>query len=90
LHFGTTSTSRGEENHFVAKKCLKIANGDMLMVLNNLQCLHQTEFADLDAASESEKQVFAHRHNLPFMHPLVKNISQFALVKILRQLREVS
>jgi hypothetical protein len=90
LHFGTTSTSRGEGNHFVVKRYLKIANGDMLMVLNNLERLLQTQFTDLNAASESEKLVIAHRHNLPFMHPLVKNISQFALDKMLRQHQEIS
>jgi hypothetical protein len=44
----------------------------------------------LKAVLESKKLVVAHRHNLPFMPPLIKNIFQFALDKIIRQPQEVS
>jgi hypothetical protein len=44
----------------------------------------------LNAASESEKIVFAHRHNLPSIHPLVKNVSQFVLDKKICQHQEIS
>jgi hypothetical protein len=62
----------------------------MLMVLSNLERMLQAQFTDLNAALESEKLVIAHRHNLPFMHPLVKNISHFALEKMLHQYQEIS
>ncbi|KAI9910986.1 hypothetical protein PsorP6_010898 [Peronosclerospora sorghi] len=90
LHFGTTSTSRGEGNHFMLKKYLKIANGDLLTVLKNLEHLLAAQFTDLNAAMESEKIFIAHRHKLDFMHPFVKKISQFALDKMLRQYERVT
>jgi hypothetical protein len=49
LHFGTTSTLRGEGNHFFVERYLKIANGDMLTVLNNSARLFQAQFTDLNS-----------------------------------------
>ncbi|KAI9913225.1 hypothetical protein PsorP6_006225 [Peronosclerospora sorghi] len=64
LHFGTNSTSRGEGNHFVLKRYLKIANSDLLMVLKNLERLLAARFTDLNADMESEKLVIAHSHKM--------------------------
>ncbi|KAH6599309.1 hypothetical protein BASA50_003116 [Batrachochytrium salamandrivorans] len=36
LHFGTTSTSRSEGNHFVIKRILGIVNNDLLTVFNKI------------------------------------------------------
>ncbi|TPX65427.1 hypothetical protein CcCBS67573_g08134 [Chytriomyces confervae] len=80
--------SRGEGNHFVVKRYLKIATGNLLMVLQNLIKLLATQFTTLNATMECQKLAVAHRHNLPFMKLLVKNISQFALDKMLRQYEE--
>jgi Zinc knuckle len=88
LHFGTTSTSRGEGNHFVVKRFLKIVNLDLLMVLKNLRLLLERQFTELNAQMESEKNVVAHRHTMPFMKPLLKRISKFALDKMLDQHRQ--
>ncbi|TPX75717.1 hypothetical protein CcCBS67573_g03038 [Chytriomyces confervae] len=88
-HFGTSTTSRGEGNHFVVKRYLKIVNSDLLMVLKNLMLLLGTQFTTLNAAMEREKLAIAHQHSHFFMRALVKNISHFALNKMLRQYEEV-
>ncbi|KAJ3221630.1 hypothetical protein HDU78_000371, partial [Chytriomyces hyalinus] len=51
--------------------------------------LLETQFTMLNATMECKKLVIAHRHSLPFMQLLVKNISHFALDKMLRQYEEV-
>ncbi|KAJ3386991.1 hypothetical protein HDU80_000266, partial [Chytriomyces hyalinus] len=58
------------------------------MELQNLIKLLATQFTTLNATMECQKLAVAHQHNLPFTKLLVKNISQFALDKMLRQYKE--
>jgi len=81
LHLGSTTTSRGEGNHFVAKRYIKIVNGDLLMVLKSINLMLETQFTELNAAMEAEKCNVSHRHRLNFMKPLVGKISKYALDK---------
>ncbi|KAI9919409.1 hypothetical protein PsorP6_017782 [Peronosclerospora sorghi] len=48
-HFGTTSTSRGEGNHFIVKRILGIVNNDLLTVFNKIRVLLDTQFTELNA-----------------------------------------
>ncbi|KAI9905243.1 hypothetical protein PsorP6_013717 [Peronosclerospora sorghi] len=48
-HFGTTSTSRGEGNHFIVKRILGIVNNDLLTVFNKISLLLDTQFTELNA-----------------------------------------
>ncbi|KAI9915592.1 hypothetical protein PsorP6_007268 [Peronosclerospora sorghi] len=43
-HFGTTSTSRGEGNHFIVKRILVIVNNDLLKVFNKIRLLLDAQF----------------------------------------------
>jgi histone-lysine N-methyltransferase SETD2 len=79
LHCGTSSTSRGEGNHFVVKRNLKIANGDFLMVFDRLDRFLSLQHRDLETRKEKQKKKVSHRHKLPLYKGVLKLVSQYAL-----------
>ncbi|KAI9910743.1 hypothetical protein PsorP6_010322 [Peronosclerospora sorghi] len=84
-HFGTTSTSRGEGNHFIVKMILGIVNNDLLTVFNYIRLLLDMKFTELNAKIESDKSTLSRRHAVEFMKPLVKKVSKHALDKLMGQ-----
>ena len=88
-HFGMTSTSRIEGNHYVVKRVLGIVNNDLLTVFKKIRLLLDTQLTELNTKMEYDKSTQAHRHALEFMRPLVKKISKHALDKLLEQYKKV-
>lgn len=85
MHIGTTSTSRGEGNHSVLKKYIRISTGNLLMVFERLHLMLKTQFIELKQKEEHHKITISHKTNKPYLKHLHGKVSRFALDKIADQ-----
>src|SRR5689334_8852983 len=83
LHFRIRVTSRGEGNHWVLKRYLKISSINLLTVLLKLNNLLKTQYVELNKAMEVERLQTWHHHNVDLLKNLIGKVSKYALDKIL-------
>ncbi len=88
-HFGSASTSRVEGNHHVIKSYLRVSTLHLLTLTKRLGLMLANQRVELNAAIEKQKQHLAHRFNHHCFKNLIYNVSDFALGKLLGQLKLV-
>jgi hypothetical protein len=88
-HFGNANTSRVEGNHHVIKSYLCVSTFHLLTLTKRLGLMLANERVELNAAIEKQKQHLAHCFNHHCFKNLIYNVSDFALGKLLGQLKLV-
>jgi len=88
-HFGNANTSRVEGNHHVIKSYLRINTLHLLTLTKRLGLLLANQRVELNATIEKQKQHLAHHFNHHCFKNLIYNVSDFALGKLLGQLKLV-
>jgi hypothetical protein len=85
MHLGTASTSRGEDNNYLLKRYIKIANGDFLMVYKRQNIMLRTQFIELHQLVEAEKVFIALHHATSNMNGLLGLVLKFAFQRVHEQ-----
>jgi hypothetical protein len=86
-HFDSASTSRVEGNHHVIKSYLRVNTLHLLTLTKRLGLMLANQRVELNATIEKQKQHLVHRFNHHYFKNLIYNVSDFALGKLLGQLK---
>jgi hypothetical protein len=88
-HFGNASMSRVEGNHHVIKLYIRVNTLHLLTLTKWLGLMLVNQHVELNATIEKQKQHLAHRFNHHCFKNLIYNVFDFALGKLLGQLKFV-
>jgi len=88
-HFGSASTSRVEGNHHVIKLYLRVGTFHLLTLMKRLGFMLANQHVELNAAIEKQRVHKAHRFGHSCFKDLIYKVSDFALDKLLQQLKHV-
>jgi hypothetical protein len=86
-HFGSASTSRVEGNHHVIKSYLRVGTLHLLTLTKRLGFMLANQRVELNAAIEKQRVHKAHRFGHSYFKDLIYKVSEFALDKLLQQLK---
>ncbi len=88
-HFGSANTSRVEGNHHVIKSYLRVGTLHLLTLTKRLGLMLANQCVELNAAIEKQKVHKAHQFGHNYFKDLIYKVSDFALDKLLQQLKHV-
>ncbi len=88
-HFGSASTSRVEGNHHVIKSYLRVSTFHLLTLMKRLGFMLANQRVELNAAIEKQRVHKAHRFGHNCFKDLIYKVFDFALDKLLQQLRHI-
>jgi hypothetical protein len=86
-HFGNASTSRVEGNHHIIKSYLRVGTLHLLTLTKRSGLMLANQRVELNAAIEKQKVHKAHRFGHSCFKDLIYKVSNFALDKLLQQLK---
>lgn len=85
LHFGTTTTSRGEAGHAALKRQLGSSTGDLKTVVDDIKLLLMNEYRNhIEKLNEDKMRLLMELRKPVFQH-LIVHITSVALRKIMPQ-----
>jgi len=88
-HFGSASTSKVEGNHHVIKLYVRVGTLHLLTLTKRLGLMLVNQRVELNAAIEKQRVHKAHRFDHSCFKDLIYKVSNFALDKLLQQLKHV-
>ncbi len=88
-HFGSTNTSKVEGNHHVIKSYLRVGTLHILTLTKRLGLTLANQHVELNAANEKQRVNKAHRFGHSCFKDLIYKVFDFALDKLLQQLKHV-
>ncbi len=88
-HFGSANTSRVEGNHHVIKSYLRVGTLHLLTLTKQLGLMLANQRVELNATIEKQRVHKAHRFNHSYFKDLIYKVFDFALDKLLQQLKHV-
>jgi hypothetical protein len=86
-HFGSASTLRVEGNHHIIKSYLLVDTLHLLTLTKRLGLMLANQRVELNAAIEKQRVHKAHRFGHSCFKDLIYKVSNFALDKLLQQLK---
>jgi hypothetical protein len=86
-HFGNASTLRVEGNHHVIKSYLRVGTLHLLTLTKQLGLMLANQCVELNAAIEKQRVHKAHQFSHSCFKDLIYKVSDFALDKLLQQLK---
>jgi hypothetical protein len=86
-HFGSASTLRVEGNHHIIKSYLRVGTLHFLMLTKQLGLMLADQRVELNVAIEKQRVHKAHRFGHSYFKDLIYKVSDFALDKLLQQLK---
>jgi hypothetical protein len=86
-HFGSANTSKAERNHHVIKSYLCVSTFHLLTLTKRLGLMLANQHVELNVAIEKQRVHKAHRFGHSCFKDLIYKVSDFALDKLLQQLK---
>jgi hypothetical protein len=86
-HFGSASTSRVEGNHHVIKSYFRVGILHLLTLTKRLGLMLANQCVELNVVIEKQRVHKAHRFGHSYFKDLIYKVSDFALDKLLQQLK---
>lgn len=82
LHFGTTTTSRGEGGHAAVKRQIGSSTGDLKIVVDGLALMLMNEYQNYLIKINQAKINLAMEHRKPIFRNIIGHVTPTALKKI--------